>query len=74
MEESDRSAFEEDVINRALQHDLLLHGSIGEDEHPVFDWRSDEARFGPQFDCRGRAIDWIVEWLADDTQSTSRRR
>jgi hypothetical protein len=74
VEEADRRAFEEDVINRALQHDLLLHGSVAEDKHLVFDWRSDDTRFGPLFECRGLAIDWIVEWLADDTRSTSRRR
>ena len=73
MEATDRRAFEQDVINRALQHDLLLHGSVAENEHLVFDWRSDDMRFGPLFACRGLAIDWIVEWLADDTQSTSRR-
>jgi hypothetical protein len=74
MEDTERRAFEEDIINRALQHDLLLHGSVAEDEQLVFDWRSDEKRFGPLFERRGLAIDWLVEWLADDTRSTGRRR
>jgi hypothetical protein len=74
MEETDRREFEEDAINRALQHDLRLHGTVSANEQLVFDWRADETRCGPLFERRDLAIDWIVEWLSDDTKSTRVRR
>ena len=63
---SDRLAFETDIINRALQHDLVLYGTVTTSSELVFGWRSRVGRSGPRFDEREHAVDWIAGWLAED--------
>ncbi len=59
-------AFETDTIYRAFQHDLVLFANIAPDQPQFFGWRSESGMVGPQFDERGHAIDWMLDWLADD--------
>jgi hypothetical protein len=63
---SDRFALDTHTINRALQHDLVLVANVAVDQQLVFGWSSPSAKVGPKFDDRKLAIDWMVEWLADD--------
>ena len=65
-EPPDRVAFETDTIYRAFQHDLVLFANIAPDQPQFFGWRSESGMVGPQFDERGHAIDWMLDWLADD--------
>jgi hypothetical protein len=66
MESSDRLDFEIDIINRALQHDLVLSGEATGSSELVFRWRRGAETVGPQFDDRAFAIDWIADWLAQE--------
>jgi hypothetical protein len=66
MERSDRLALETELINRALQHDVVLYGTVTTSSNLIFGWRSPRGQMGPQFDEREQAIDWIAEWLAED--------
>jgi hypothetical protein len=66
IERSDRLALETDLINRALQHDVVLYGTVTTSSNLIFGWRSPRGQIGPQFEERALAIDWIAEWLAED--------
>jgi hypothetical protein len=67
---TDRLAFETEAINRALQHDLVLFGNFIADDRLFFCWRAKGGRrFGPPFDDRRLAIDWMAKWLADDSSA-----
>jgi hypothetical protein len=73
MGRTDRLAFETDVINRALQHDLVLYGTVTTSSSLIFGssslifgWRSPRGQMGPRFDEREHAIDWVAGWLAED--------
>ena len=66
IERSDRLAFETEVINRALQHDLVLYGTVTTSSSLIFGWRCPSGQMGPGFDERELAIDWIAAWLAED--------
>jgi hypothetical protein len=63
---SARLAFETETINRAFQHDLVLFANVTATSDLVFRWRAPNRTFGPQFDDRELAIDWIARWLAED--------
>ena len=64
---SDRFALDTHTINRAMQHDLVLVANVSVDQHLVFGWRSPSDAVGRMFfNAREVAIDWMVEWLADD--------
>ena len=66
-EPADRLAFETDTIYRAFQHDLRLFTNIAPDQPQFFGWRSKSGMIGPKFDERRLAIDWMLDWLSDDT-------
>ena len=66
MERSDRLALETDLINRALQHDVVLYGTVTTSSNLIFGMALPAWQMGPQFDERALAIDWIAEWLAED--------
>ena len=72
MERSDRLALETELINRALQHDVVLYGTVTTSSNLIFGWRSPRGQMGPQFDEREQAIDWIAEWLAQDVDWQAR--
>src|SRR5215213_10137766 len=63
---TNRLAYETDTINRALQHDLVLFGSVTRDSELVFHWRAASGIMSQRFDDRERAIDWIAQWLDED--------
>jgi hypothetical protein len=60
-------AFETRTINRALQRNLVLFGKATANSELVFCWRSGREVVGPQFRDRALAVDWIWEWLVEDT-------
>jgi hypothetical protein len=63
MDPSDRPAFDQDIVNRALQHDCVLRGRVVDDKSVVA-WRTVGAQVGPEFAGRQAAIDWMAARLA----------
>jgi len=63
---SERLVYETDTINRALQHDLTLFGTVRASSGLVFNWRSTRGPAGPRFDDRALAIDWMADWLTEE--------
>jgi hypothetical protein len=63
MDPSDRPAFDQDTVNRAMQHDCVLRGRVA-DGKTVFAWRTVGAQVGPEFAGRESAISWMAARLA----------
>jgi hypothetical protein len=69
--DADRRAFERETITRAMQHDCMLYGPVG-DAKVVFVWRSLGEQVGPEFSGRDLAVDWMAERLNSREGSAER--
>jgi hypothetical protein len=57
------------VLGRAAQYDLSLCRLRAEPGGEVFEWRWHGRELGPRFGSRALALDWIAQWLDEDTAS-----
>jgi hypothetical protein len=60
---AERLAFETATISRALQHHLVLYGTVTANSTLYFTWRATTGFIGSRFDKRELAIDWMCDWL-----------
>ena len=72
MQTTERLAFETEIINHALQHDIVLYGTATADSSLTLTWRTASGCISPRFDDRDLAINWMVDWLAYDTPAGDR--
>jgi hypothetical protein len=62
--ESDR-----ELLARAAQYDLSLRHLGGATHEELFGWRWNGEDLGPRFSNKRLALDWIAQWLNEDTPS-----
>ena len=62
--ESDR-----ELLARAAQYDLSLRSLSEATDEELCEWRWNGRDLGPRFSNKRLALDWIAQWLDEDTPS-----